>query len=350
VDRVELDIFPVLTPEAAMNIEALHADSIIIDGVCPITYEKRYVDWYREGGVTVVAPTLAWVQNADYAFKAIASWCAFIARRADLRLIRTGADIRQAKAGGETGILFHFQGADPIEDNLELVPLFGELGVRVIQLCYNRRNRVGDGGSERTDSGLSHFGLELVAALNDARIVVDCAHTGARTTLEAIEASRSPVVISHGNAAAVHPSARNVSDEIIKAIGKNGGVIGAVGFPAFVGDAQKPTLDQFIDHIVHIAGLVGIDHVCLGIDYASMQWPIMTDEAAQLIYQDAIAAGIWRADTYPKPPYYYPAGIETPRTLINLTRRLAERDFGAEDIQKVLGLNWLRLYETVWGG
>lgn len=333
-----------------MDIEALHAETIIVDAVCPITYEKRYVDWYREGGVTVVTPTVAWVQNADYAFKAIAGWHAFVASRADMRLIRSAADIVAAKQAGETGILLHFQGTDPIEDNLELIPIYGELGVKVIQLCYNRRNRVGDGGSERTDSGLSYFGLELIAALNDAKIVVDCAHTGARTTLEAIEASRSPVVISHGNAAAIHPSNRNVSDEVLKAIGANGGLIGAVGFPAFVNDSERPTLDHFIDHIVHIADLVGIDHVGLGIDYASMQWPIVSDEAAVAIYDRAIAAGIWRADTYPKPPYYYPAGIETPRTMINLTRRLAERDFDAASIRKILGGNWMRIYETVWEG
>ncbi|QNA86318.1 peptidase M19 [Sphingomonas sp. So64.6b] len=332
-----------------MDIEALHAESIIIDAVCPITYEKQYVDWYREGGVTVVTPTLAWVQNADFAFKAIASWHAYIAGRSDTRLIRSAADIRAVKQAGQTGIMLHFQGADPIEDNLELVPLYGDLGIKVIQLCYNRRNRVGDGGSERTDSGLSYFGQDLVAALNKARIVVDCAHTGPRTTLEAIEASTSPVVISHGNSATIHPSARNVTDDVIKAIGGNGGMVGVVGFPAFVNDASRPTLDHFIDHIVHIAGLIGIDNVGLGIDYASMQWPIMSDEAAVAIYDQAIAAGIWRADTYPKPPYYYPEGIETPRTMINLTRRLVERDFDAESIRKILGGNWMRLYETVWG-
>lgn len=332
-----------------MDIEALHAETIIIDAVCPITYETRYVDWYREGGVTVVTPTVAWVQDANYAFKAIASWHAFVAGRADMRLIRSTADIVAAKAAGQTGIMLHFQGTDPIEDNLEYVRIYGELGVKVIQLCYNRRNRVGDGGSERTDSGLSYFGLEMVAALNDARIVVDCAHTGARTTLEAIEASSSPVVISHGNAAAVHPSNRNVSDEVLKAIGANGGVVGVVGFPAFVHDSARPTLDHFIDHIVHIAGLIGIDHVGLGLDYASMQWPIVSDEAAVAIYDQAIAAGIWRADTYPKPPYYYPTGIETPRTMINLTRRLAERGFDEASIRKLLGANWMALYRAVWG-
>lgn len=333
-----------------MDIEALHADAVIIDAVCPITYEKRYVDWYREGGVTVVAPTLAWVQNADHAFKAIASWHAFVAGRADMRLIRSTADIVAAKQAGETGILLHFQGTDPIEDNLELVRIYGELGVKVIQLCYNRRNRVGDGGSERTDSGLSYFGLEMIAALNDARIVVDCSHTGARTTLDAIEASSAPVVISHGNAAALHPSDRNVTDEVLKAIGGNGGVIGVVGFPGFVHASERPTLDHFIDHIVHIADLVGIDHVGLGIDYASMQWPVMDDAAAIAVYDEAIASGIWRVDTYPRPPYYYPAGIETPRTMVNLTRRLGERGFDEGAVRKVLGGNWMALYRTVWEG
>lgn len=333
-----------------MDADQLHDSAIIVDAVSPLTADRKYIDWYKEGGVTIITPTVALVETADQTIKALASWRAYVATRDDLIQINTTADIQRAKSSGKTGIMFHFQGTDPIEDNLELIPLYGALGVKVIQLTYNRRNRVGDGGSERYDSGLSYFGLDVVAALNKAGIVVDCAHTGERTTMDAIEASTAPVVISHGNARAIHMSDRNISDTVIKAIGENNGMIGAVGFPAFVSSDARPSLDQFIDHMVYVGNMIGIDRVGLGLDYASMQWPVMDDEAARALYDHIIAAGAWRPEAYPPPPYYYPAGIETPRTLRALTQRLVERDFGETEIRGILGGNWLRLYNEVWRG
>ncbi len=333
-----------------MNADLIHDDAIIIDAVSPLTADRKYIDWYRDGGVTLITPTVALVETADQTIKALASWRAYVAARDDLVQVYSVSDIEEAKRSGKAGIMFHFQGTDPIEDNLELIPLYAALGVKVIQLCYNRRNRIGDGGSERTDSGLSYFGLDVVAALNKARVVVDCSHTGERTTLDAVEASSAPVVVSHGNARALRPSERNISDTVIKAIGENGGVIGAVGFPPFVSEDARPTLDQFIDHIVYVADKIGIDHVGLGLDYASMQWPVMADEDARALYDRIIAAGAWRPEAYPPPPYYYPAGIETPRTLRALTHRLVEREFDEASIRKILGGNWLRLYGEVWHG
>ena len=113
-------------------------------------------------------------------------------------------------------ILYHMQGTDPIEDNLDLVYVYRDLGVRIIQLCYNVKNHVGDGADERTDSGLSNFGVKLVRRLNEAKVIVDCSHTGYRTTMDAIEFSQAPVIVSHGNPKAVQPSKRNIGDDVIK--------------------------------------------------------------------------------------------------------------------------------------
>src|SRR5690606_23579948 len=143
---------------------------------------------------------------------------------------------------------------DPVEDDLHLLDTYKALGVGVIQLTYNVRNRLGDGASEETDAGLSHFGIAFVRRCNELGIIVDCSHTGARTTLDAIEVSSQPVIFSHANARAVHPSNRNITDEQIRALAAKGGVIGVVGFPGFVSHMARPSLDRFIDHIDHIAG------------------------------------------------------------------------------------------------
>jgi membrane dipeptidase len=333
-----------------MNDDArtLHDDSVIIDAVCPLLWAKDHVDWYREGGVTVAAPTVAISEGIEETIRSIAAWKKYIRSRPDLVQIYGIGDIERAKREKKLGLLMHFQGSGPIEDEPETAFIYKELGVGIIQLAYNTRNPIGDGADERTDSGLSYFGLKAIAAMNAARVIVDCAHTGVRTSFDAVEASTRPVVISHGNPRAVWDSKRNVPDDLIKAIAQSGGLVGAVGFPGFVSGAARPTLDQFIDHIAYIADLVGIDHVALGIDYYTGQWPVVNDEQARVSYEGFLASGKWREGTYPPPPHYYPAGIETPRTLPALTARLLERGFDADSVRKVLGQNWMRVYRAVW--
>jgi membrane dipeptidase len=166
--------------------------------------------------------------------------------------------------------------------------------------------------------------------------------------MDAVEASNAPVVITHANARAVQNNGRNVEDELIKAIADCGGIVGTVGFPPFLTWDGQPTLDHFIDDIVYKADLVGIDHTGIGIDYYEGQYPVEEDETAMARYRNRLETGQWRAEEYPPPPYKFPEGIETPRTLDRLTDRLVERQFSEDDIRKALGLNWMRVYREVW--
>ncbi|QRM33008.1 dipeptidase [Microvirga sp. VF16] len=327
----------------------LHNSAIIIDAVCPLLDDRERIADYQAGGVTVIAPTVSSLENAETTLRTIGAWHKLLRERDDLMLIRTAADIRRAKAAGKTGIIMHFQGPGAIEDSVDLIDAYKVLGVGIIQLAYNLKNLIGDGCEERTDAGLSRFGVQVVERMNSARIIVDCAHTGVQTTLDAIKHSSAPVIISHANAKSVHPSPRNISDELIKAIAENGGTIGVVGFPGFVSSDKRPTLDQFIDHIAYMGDLVGTQHVTLGIDYYTGQFPYVDDAIAMKQYQQYLAEGIWTAKAYPEPPHYYPAGIETPKTMPALTKRLLERGFTEADIRKIYGENLLRIYETVWG-
>jgi membrane dipeptidase len=327
----------------------VHADSIIIDAVCPLPMDApQYLDWYREGGVTALAPSVGSTESTRVMLNRLALWHRVLQEREDLMLVRTVRDVQIAKQSGRLGIYLHIQGTDPIEDNLDLINLYKSAGVGVVQLTYNVKNRVGDGCEERTDAGLSRYGLKVIERLNKARVIVDCSHTGLRTSLEAIEHSIAPVICSHSNVQSVHVSARNVANELIDAIAKSGGVVGVVGFPAMVADSPKPSLDQFIAHIDAIVQRVGIDHVGLGIDYYHGQAGVATDDVALRSYQEFVRAGLWGA-AYPPPPHYYPAGIETPKTLLALTQRLLGRGYSESDVKKILGGNWLRVMGRVWG-
>ena len=336
-------------PLVDLTSSGVHAKSIVIDAVSPLVMaDTKYLDWYREGGVTALAPSVASIENARATLDRLAPWHRLLRERHDLLLVRVARDIETAKESGRLGVFFHFQGIDPIEDNLDLIDLFKQSGVGLIQLTYNVKNRVGDGCEERTDAGLSRFGIKVVERLNKARVIIDCSHTGLRTSLDAIEHSAAPVVLSHSNVCSVHASPRNVADELIDAIAHSGGLIGVVGFPAMVSATPEPSLDELIAHIDAIVQRVGIDHVGIGLDYYAYQAGVASDEEALHFYNALIRSGIW-STAYPPPPHHYPAGIETPRTLSNLTSRLLHLGYRESDVQKILGGNWLRVMQAVWG-
>ncbi|MCA8052362.1 dipeptidase [Burkholderia arboris] len=336
--------------EIPAEARRVHDAAIIVDAVCPLSSDGDHLDRYRNGGVTVVTPTIAaGGDTAVTTFKKLAFWQNLLKSRPELLEIRTAADIRTAKESGRLGILLAFQGADAIEDDLELIDAYKQSGVGIIQLTYNRPNLLGSGCEVANDEGLTEFGRKAVARMNEARVIVDCSHTGYRTTLDAIAASSAPVIFTHANPYAVHPIRRNIKDEHIKAAAATGGVIGVAGYPPFVSNKTKSSLDDLIAHITHIAELVGVDHVGLGLDYFTGQDGIMPIAQAMATYDFLIKAGVWSADNYSPPPYFYPEGIETPDKLGNLTAGLLKRGFSEVDVTKILGGNWLRVFEVVWG-
>jgi membrane dipeptidase len=332
------------------SADDVHRDSIVIDGVCPLLMEKTNVDWYLGGGVTVAVPTIAIREPAEQTLRNLGAWHRFIADDERLCLVRKAGDVERAKATGQMGIVFHFQGTDPIEDDLNLLDAYKALGVGMVQLTYNVKNRVGDGACERTDAGLSIFGIELVKRCNELGIIPDGSHTGCRTTLDAMEASSKPFVFSHANAKALYDSPRNITDEQMRACAATGGIVGIVGFPGFLGADARPSLDRFIAFIDYAVELIGPDHVGLGIDYYMGMDPIISAEKAMARYDDAIATGRWDAQVYPPPPHYFPAGIETPSKLVNLTAGLLDRGYGEDDVRKIMGGNWHRVFRESWGG
>ncbi|MCY3866824.1 MAG: dipeptidase [Chloroflexi bacterium] len=331
-----------------VDYRRVHEEAIVFDGTCPLlTHSPAHTSYYVEGGVTVVAPSLAANHNCGEAIGRIANWLNIIRERShELLHVTDAAGFRQAKADGSLGILFHFQNSLPLEQSIELVDVYHALGVRVIQLTYNVRNFVGDGCLEPNDAGLSAFGRRLIKAMNRAGIAVDCSHTGIQTTLDAMDVSEQPVVFSHNLTKAVCDSPRNLTDEQIKRVAEMGGVIGINGFPPFVAKKQRPTLDDLLKHVDHIADLVGIEHAGIGIDFEyigdSMQ------EASKAHYDTFVKTGQWDPKDYPPPPYYYPRGLDDPRRFPNLTKALLERGYDEVETKEILGGNFMRVYSQIW--
>ncbi|KAA3441957.1 peptidase M19 [Mesorhizobium sp. SARCC-RB16n] len=337
-----------------MDAETIHRDAVIIDAVAPLLDKKRYLDSYIAGGVTCVAPSVAGgMTTAAEVLKTIGGWMHVIKSRTDLQLVEKASDIEAAKRDGRTGIMFHFQGTGPFGTDLDLVEAFQALGVRMVQLTYNRKDYVGDGCEEAFDGGLSRFGKNLVRRLNENRIIVDCTHTGYKTTMEALSLTTRPAVFSHSNSAAIFPSKRNIEDDQAKAAAATGGLVGITAVPWFIvpanGGEARPSLDDLIAHLDHFVSLVGIDHVGLGLDYWWATPPFADLDTVMEDWEKAVSEGSYTPEVYPRPPHYQPPEIDTPEMLLGLTNGLVRRGYKENDIRKILGLNWLRVFREVWG-
>jgi membrane dipeptidase len=340
----EVDHASAAAAEISEHARRLHDSSVIIDACCPGEYWVKNFPKWLDGGASCTVFTIAATQSCRDTMALIAKFYKFynLSQQYDgpLVLATTTDDIRAAKANGKLAVVLQFQGTHPIEYDPSLVELYWRLGVRVIQLAYNQRSPVGDGCEEPDNAGLSELGYQVVGELNRLGVAVDLSHTGVRASFEAVEASTAPCIVSHANAKAVHDCKRNLSDDLIRAVVEKGGVIGLNGFPAFVSDKESPTLDNLIDHLVHFDTIAGESgHVGLGLDYY---------HATQSEYDENIGQGTWHPDSYPPPPWNFPAGIDDPTTLNRLTDRLVQRGYSDDQIRGVLGENWMRVFNQIW--
>jgi membrane dipeptidase len=315
------------------------AAAVGIDAAAPLLTPRSLgtlVPAYRASGITCVFTTVASIEDAPFALGAIGEWLAVARRPAPAaRVVSAAAAIRAAAAAGELAVGLHFQGCHPLGADANLVDVFAALGVRVMQLTYNYRNLVADGCFEPVDAGLSTFGRRLVPRMREAGVVVDVSHCSERTCLEAVDLAGNPVIASHSNARSVCDHPRNLSDEVIRAIAGSGGVIGICAFPAFVAPRARPTVDDFLHHATFIAQLVGAAHVGLGFDFAD------EDEEDFEYYG-------YDPRYYPRPPWRYPNGIESPERIGELREALARRGFAPAEVAGIMGENFMRVLERVW--
>jgi membrane dipeptidase len=322
---------------------SLLADAIVCDLTLPwepgIPTEVKDGVWdrFRSAGFTFVSLTIA--DDANWLSETVRYAGALrnqIEKRPDVVFVGSVDDIERAKREQRLALGFHFQGTNPFQGNLAMVQTYYDLGVRHALMAYNRKNSVGDGCHERTDGGLSRFGLALIAEMNRVGMLVDCTHTGYRTTMEAMEASTAPCIFSHSLARALNDHERNIKDDQIVACAKTGGVIGVNGIGFFMSADGQATTDVICRHIDHIAGLVGSQHIALGIDF------VYFDDWMQAFYR-ANAATTYPTG-YPPPPWHY----WPPERLGDLTDALLARGYSEAAVRGILGENFLRVARAVW--
>lgn len=329
----------------------LHQASIVINALDSTRIaqgDSEYIRKLRDSGVTAINHTVAATEGSLEAMKSIVDWWRVYARYPDDIIIgRSLSDIHRAKSENKVAVYFGFQDVNPMGEHLHMFEIYYELGIRFVQLTYQRKNLVGDGCGERTNSGLSRYGLQVVAELNRLGIAIDLSHVGIQTTLDAIEHSAQPVLITHSGARALCETVRNKTDEEIKALAARGGVIGIPPKSGFLkpdGLKNGTTLDDYIDHIDYVADLVGIDHVGVGTDVGDERKYTHERMAAFNAKYPEVAI----IDENLLTDRMHTKGVESPGTLYNITLGLEKRGYEPEDIQKVIGGNVLRVLEQVW--
>jgi membrane dipeptidase len=329
---------------------ALHESSIVIDGLT----------FYYDGASPRLRPDRVTATNVTAAETAygFADAVAEIdeVRRAAVRdpgatLVLTASDIEAAKRGGKVGIIIGLQASLPVDEDLGRVRILYDLGVRIMQLTYNDRTYAGDGCLEPIDGGLSQFGRAMIAEMAEVRMLLDLSHVGRHTCLEAIDACPVPMVISHANPVALTESPRNLSDEQIRAVASRGGVIGACAYPPICWKNRSgvlPTADDVLDHLDYMVELAGIDHVGIATDSAC------TADAARVARHSKEFAGVFPEITEDynrevKSRVETPAPVPNVSDLLPITQGLLRRGYAPDDVRKVLGGNFLRVFRDVWG-
>lgn len=252
-----------------------------------------------------------------------------------LSIAFTSNDILTAKKEGKRSLMLCMEGAEPLGTDLSLLRNFYKLGIRIIGLTWHQRNAVADGAGELSIGGLSNFGKKIVQEMNRIGMVIDVSHMSEAGYWDVLSHSQRPVLASHSNARSLCNHPRNLTDEQIKFLAQKGGIIGMNFLGQFVKD-RAPTVHDVLDHIDHIADLVGIDYIGLGPDWI--------DYAPHLITECLDPSGYLSQRI---PIEVYAKGVEKEEELPNLTIGLMVRGYSETDIQKILSGNFLRILDAV---
>ena len=310
-----------------------------LHGCMPLSHsDERFLpqlDRYRKLGIKLL------FLNVGMDFKSVEEHLRMLAHFRDwlmrhpseFALLHDLTSFHGAAAAGKLTVGFDIEGMNAIGDQLSLIQLYYDLGVRWMLIAYNKNNRAG-GGCLDNDSGLTPFGRRAIAEMARVGMIVCCSHAGKRTALEAIDASPGPVIFSHSNPASVHAHPRNIDDELIRACAARGGLVGINGIGRFLG-ANDDRTTTFVRHIDYVAQLVGAEHVGIGLDYVF--------DKTELLEYVARFPQIY-------PPEQFRAGYRQvqPEQLPEALEQLFQLGYSETAVRGIVGDNFLRVAAKVW--
>ncbi len=352
-------LFANSTKEYSARAIDLVKQSTVIDMLCVMTLDfTKQAKWFKDpesftaadlqpwkdSGINIIHPALGMggMDSYNNVLEFFAFWNGFIANHDEhFMRIDSANDLDRVKKSGKLGVILGLQNSDQFRKPDD-VDFFRGLGQRVSQLTYNSQNFIGSGSTERHDEGISDFGAAIIERMNKVGMAVDVSHCGDKTTLDAFEISKKPVLITHSNCrvlAGGHP--RDKTDEAIKAVGKAGSVMGITGVRMFVKATEPTTIEDVLDHYDHVRKLIGAEHLGVGSDIDLYGYDAMPAEDNK-----RLRAGY-------KGSYGFREKIDIerlnhPKRMFDLTEGLIRRKYSDADIQGILGGNFARVLKQIW--
>jgi len=333
-----------MTSEISEKAQALHAESMVWDAhTClPLVpgQSMAELERHRAAGVTFVSVNVGMDFNPiPQVMRVIAAFRSWLAASGDRFLLAGSvADVRRAKREGKLAVAFDLEGSAMLDDDLAMLRLYRDLGVRQIHLAYNRDNSIA-GGCHGSDVPLTPLGRQVVDEINRLGLLMDCSHSGYRTSMEVMERSSRPVIFSHSNPKALKNHARNITDDQIRACARTGGVVALSGIGIFLG-ANDISTETLLRHIDYVVERVGVDHVGLGLDYVFDRNVKDTPPA--------LDRRLWWPPGHEYGELDFEMEIVPPERFPELTEALLAHQYSEADVGKIIGGNMLRVAEQTW--
>ncbi|CAM9994926.1 unnamed protein product [Ectocarpus sp. 12 AP-2014] len=317
---------------------------LTVDGLQYSNWSREIFEQMREGGVNAVHATLVYHETLRETLTRIGEWNRRFEAHGDLIMpVHAPSDILRAQQAGKVGIFFGAQNCSPIEDDIDMVAVLRQLGLLIMQLTYNNQSLLACGCYESEDSGITRFGRQVIREMNRVGMVIDMSHSSERSTLEAIEISERPVIISHANPSFFHAAKRNKSDKVLQAIAESDGLLGFSAYPFHLKNGPDCTLEDYCDMIARTVDMMGIKHVGLGTDLCQHQPTTVLEWMRNGRWSKEMDYGEGSANNagWPQPL----AWLRDSRDFPNLIDGLRIKGFGDEEIARIMGRNWVELLE-----
>tara|TARA_B100000929_G_scaffold222872_1_gene179251 strand:+ start:492 stop:1511 length:1020 start_codon:yes stop_codon:yes gene_type:complete len=319
----------------------LHRDALVWDGHGGFAYsdpsDLEELERWHTSGIDFLSLNATYdVKPWETAIECISGYRHWVRAHGEQVIqVETIDDVRRARCEGRLAVAFDIEGMNALNGDPGMVDFYYRLGVRQMLFAYNRNNLAG-GGCHEEDCGLTDFGREVISEMNRVGMIVDCSHTGYKTAMQAIEASDAPVIFSHSNARALQDHERNIPDELIRAAAESGGFVGVTGVGKFLGP-NGSTVEHLIDHIDHMVGLVGPEHVAISMD------SILNKKGSDAPF--AQQRDYWPETQYPDDGI---GGYIAPEDFPQVTQGLLARGYKEQQVRGILGENYLRLATEIW--
>ena len=314
-----------------------------IDNLQYCNWSEEIFEINREANLDAVHATICYHEDYDELQLNIDLWKKYFENYSSLIFQGFNSkDIERAKQENKTAIFFGLQNCSPIEDNIEYVEVLKQQGVLFMQLTYNNQSLLATGCYEEKDAGITRMGREVIKEMNRVKMIIDMSHSAELSTLEAIEISQEPIVVSHANPSFWHKGLRNKSDTVLKELNNSGGMIGFSIYPHHLKGASECTLDSFCEMVAETTKKISVKQIGIGSDLCIRHPDSIVEWMRNGTWTKTKDFGEGSSNNPGFPPQ--PSWFEDARGFSNLERGLRKVGFNEEETRDILGNNWYNFY------